>query len=358
MSDLKTVLEKLRLKDFDYRLPPGLIAQKPAEQRDQSRLMVVRVSDRTVEHGVFTELPDYLDDGDVLVLNDTRVIKCRLLGVNSSGKPVELLLVRETREGLWEALAKPGRRAKVGERVSLDGGLAQAEVIGLTAHGRRQVAFKSDIAVPELMERAGHVPLPPYIKRPDDEDDISRYQTVYARNEGAVAAPTAGLHFTPRLLDVLEDKGVQLAWVTLHVGPGTFRPVRTDDPRDHKLDPEWFRLEPEQAAVVSEAKRDGRRVVCVGTTVARALETVAIQDQSGHDVWVAQPAEGWTDKYILPPYEFRILDALVTNFHLPRTTLLMLVAALAGRDLILKAYEEAVSSGYRFYSYGDAMLIL
>lgn len=348
----------MRLEDFDYDLPSHLIAQKPAARRDQSRLMVVRRNDGTIEHGDFAGLPGLLAAGDVLALNDTRVIKCRLFGETDGGKPVELLLIRCVEEGLWEALARPGKRAKPGRRISLAEGLASAKVAGLTDTGRRLIEFESDFSVTELMERAGHVPLPPYIKRPDDNEDISRYQTVYARNDGAVAAPTAGLHFTEDLLRRIEKMGVKPARVTLHVGPGTFRPVRTEDPRDHKLDSEWFKLDSEQAAVLNEAKREGRRIVCVGTTVARVMETVARPSGFGENVWCAEPMEGWTDKYILPPYEFRMLDALLTNFHLPRTTLLMLVAALAGRELILKAYGEAVSAGYRFYSYGDAMLIL
>jgi len=348
----------MRVEDFDYHLPSRMIAQEPAAERDHSRLMVVGKESGTIEHRVFADLPGFLRSGDVLALNDTRVIKCRLLGETEKGKPVELLLLRSVEDGLWEALAKPGKRARQGEKMSLAGGRARAEVVGLTDGGRRLVSFGPGVSVTDLMNEAGHVPLPPYVKRPDQEADVSRYQTVYARHDGAVAAPTAGLHFTPGLLREIEKSGVRLAWVTLHVGPGTFRPVREKDPRNHHLDPEWFKLDPEQAAVLNEARRGEGRIFCVGTTVARALETVARPSPSGETEYVAVPMEGWTDKFILPPYDFRMLDALITNFHLPRTTLLMLVAALAGRELVLKSYGEAISAGYRFYSYGDAMLIL
>jgi S-adenosylmethionine:tRNA ribosyltransferase-isomerase len=357
----------VRTEDFDYHLPSELIAQRPADDRVKSRMLVVDRGSGSLEHAAFEDLPRFLEPGDCLVLNDTRVIKCRLFGVEASrGGRVELLLVRDVGEGCWEALAKPGKRAVVGSKISLAGGAAEAEVVGVTEGGRRIVRLGGGRTAVELMREVGHVPLPPYIKRSDEAEDETRYQTVYAKVDGAVAAPTAGLHFSESMLRSLRAGGVGTAWLTLHVGPGTFKPVRTDDPRRHEMDPEWFSLEADQAAAINEA-RVRRRAVCVGTTVARVMETVARRAEatrmgasgSGWEGrWVAEPAEGWTDKFILPPYGFKLVDCLITNFHLPRTTLLMLVSALAGRELILRAYEEAVAHRYRFYSYGDAMLIL
>jgi S-adenosylmethionine:tRNA ribosyltransferase-isomerase len=345
----------MKTDDFDYHLPPELIAQRPAEARDQSRLLVVDRFAGAIEHKRFVDLPEFLTSGDVLVLNDTRVIKCRLFGNEiQRGGQVELLLVSELEDGTWETLAKPGRRAKPGKRILLGEGIAQAEFLVDTKDGGRRVKIESDRSVWDLMRDLGHVPLPPYIKRDDEAEDVDRYQTVYAKNDGAVAAPTAGLHFTDELLGSLKESGVETAYVTLHVGPGTFKPVKSGDPSEHKMDAEWYRLEADQAAKINEARLAGR-AVCVGTTVCRTMETVARPEK---DRWITEPGEGWTDKFIFPPYEFRIVDALVTNFHLPKTTLLMLVSALAGRELILKAYEEAVAERYRFYSYGDAMLIL
>lgn len=355
----------MRTEDFDYNLPSELIAQRPAAERVRSRLLVVDRRTESVEHTVFAKLPEFLKAGDALVLNDTRVIKCRIFGEHGAGGGrVELLLLREVGDGHWEALARPGKRAKPGARITLAGGAAEAEVLEVKPNGRRLVKVQSDRAVPRLMDEVGHVPLPPYIKRDDEPEDESRYQTVYAKNDGAVAAPTAGLHFSEDLLRELEGMGVRLAWVTLHVGPGTFKPVRESDPSRHVLDPEWFSLSARQAAVINEARRAGR-AFCVGTTVARVMETVARSaregagaEEGGAHRWVAEAGEGWSDKFILPPYDFKLVDCLVTNFHLPRTTLLMLVSALAGRELVLRAYEEAVAQRYRFYSYGDAMLIL
>jgi S-adenosylmethionine:tRNA ribosyltransferase-isomerase len=357
----------VRTEDFDYHLPSELIAQRPADDRVKSRLLVVDRASGSLEHAVFEELPRFLKSGDCLVLNNTRVIKCRLFGTEESrGGRVELLLLRDMGEGRWEAMAKPGKRAAVGSRISLADGAADAEVVGLTGGGRRIVRIGGRRTAGELMREVGHVPLPPYIKRPDEAEDETRYQTVYAKVDGAVAAPTAGLHFSAELLRSLEAAGVGTACVTLHVGPGTFKPVKAGDPRRHTMDPEWFSLEADQAEKINAARARGR-AVCVGTTVARVMETVARRGSEaragasgagGRRRWVAWPAEGWTDKFILPPYDFKLVDCLVTNFHLPRTTLLMLVSALAGRELILKAYEEAVARRYRFYSYGDAMLIL
>lgn len=355
----------MRTEDFDYNLPSELIAQRPVAERVRSRLLVVDRRTESIEHTVFAKLPEFLEAGDALVLNDTRVIKCRIFGEHGAGGGrVELLLLREVGDGHWEVLARPGKRAKSGARITLAGGAAEAEVIEVKPNGRRLVKVQSDRAVPQLMDEVGHVPLPPYIKRDDEPEDESRYQTVYAKNDGAVAAPTAGLHFSENLLRELEGMGVRLAWVTLHVGPGTFKPVRESDPSRHVLDPEWFSLSAHQAAAINEARRAGR-AFCVGTTVARVMETVARSAREGAGAedggahrWVAEAGEGWTDKFILPPYDFKLVDCLVTNFHLPRTTLLMLVSALAGRELVLRAYEEAVAQRYRFYSYGDAMLIL
>jgi S-adenosylmethionine:tRNA ribosyltransferase-isomerase len=307
-----------------------------------------------VEHRAFSDLPELLRAGDLLVVNRSRVLPARLLGTRASGGAAEVLLVRDEGEGRWEAMVRPGRHLRPGQRVTVDEDLSVViETEALGADGRRRVRLLSrrrDIA--GALERCGHVPLPPYIRRPDRPEDRARYQTVYAREPGSVAAPTAGLHFSPELLGRLEAQGVARAEVVLHVGPGTFRPVTAEDVRDHRLEAEPFLVPAETAAAVGEAKASGRRVVAVGTTTVRALEAAAAADGT------VTAGPGRTDLVAIPGFRFRVADALVTNFHLPRSSLLLLVSAFAGRERVLAAYAEAVRAGYRFYSYGDAMLVV
>lgn len=331
----------MKTSDFDYYLPPELIAQTPVEPRDHSRLMVLDRSDGSIKHHRFFEVVDYLSAGDVLVFNDSRVIPARLEGkkVDTGGK-IELLLLRRLDKAVWEALVRPGKRVNIGTRVEIEGKVL-AEVIGVGEDGLRVIRFSDE----EPLLQLGRVPLPPYIHRPLLNPE--RYQTVYAKVPGSVAAPTAGLHFTPELLGKIEQKGVRLLFGTLHVGLDSFRPVAEDDPQEHPIHKEYGSLSPEVAAELSRAKTEGRRVICVGTTIVRLVET-------GEN----RPFAGWVDLFILPGYRFRLTDALITNFHLPRSTLLMLVSAFAGRNFIKKAYEEAISQQYRFYSFGDAMLIV
>jgi len=344
----------VRLADFDYDLPDAAIAQEPLAERDASRLLVLDRRQTTLGHRVFRELPDLLLPGDLLVVNRTRVFPARLLGRRPTGGRAEVLLVRRLAEDLWEALVRPGRRLRTGESIGIsDGFRVRLESEAVAPDGRRRVRLLAEGADAEtLLDRLGHVPLPPYIRRPDRPEDRDRYQTTYAREPGSVAAPTAGLHFTTGLLQRLEARGVDRAAVLLHVGPGTFKPVTVDDVRKHTVAPEPFVVPESAAEAVARARRRGGRVVAVGTTAARALETVARDD--GH----VTPGEGETDLVIVPGFRFRVVDALVTNFHLPRSSLLLLVSAFAGRERVLSAYRDALGAGYRFYSYGDAMLIL
>jgi S-adenosylmethionine:tRNA ribosyltransferase-isomerase len=339
---------------FDYELPAELIAQEPAEPRDSSRLLVVDRGRGTWQDRRFSQLPELLRPGDCLVANRSRVIPARLLGVGAAdGKPVELLLLRPHGPERWEALVRPGRRCRVGARVELAGGAARAEIVGAAAAGVRVVRLESPWPVRELLERHGLPPLPPYIARHDapKPEDRERYQTVYACDDGSVAAPTAGLHFTPELLGRLAERGIAAHYLTLHVGPGTFRPLRAARVEEHRMEAEPVEIPEATARAVHEARRDGHRVVAVGTTTTRALEGAAGEDGR------LRPGAGEADLYIVPGHRFRVVDALVTNFHLPRSTLLVLAAAFAGRELILDAYRHAVAARYRFYSWGDAMLI-
>lgn len=343
------------VRDFDYSLPDDRIAQEPAP-RGESRLLVLDAEggDR---HRRISDLPDLLRPGDLLVVNDTRVIPARLFGRRvtqggGEGGRVEILLVERVEGGLyrereWEVLAKPGRKARPGTRLRFEGGL-EVEVVARLGDGRHRVRFSEPVE--PWLERLGHVPLPPYIRRPDRPEDRERYQTVFAERPGAVAAPTAGLHLTPDLLRRLEGRGVATARVTLHVGVGTFKPVTAELVHEHAMDEERYRVPEATAAAVSEARRRGGRVVAVGTTVVRTLETAA------RDGGTVAPGAGRTGLFIYPGFRFRVVDALLTNFHLPRSSLLMLVCAFAGRDRVLTAYREAIAEGYRFYSYGDAML--
>ena len=343
----------MRTADFDYELPPEAIAQEPAAERDASRLMVLPRAGGPIRHHVFRDLPDLLLPGDLVVLNRTRVLPARLLGRRARGGEAEILLLRDRGEGRWEAMVRPGRHLRPGQRVTVDEDLSVVvESEALAADGRRQVRLLSkrrDIAAG--LERCGHTPLPPYIRRPDRAEDRARYQTVYAREAGSVAAPTAGLHFTPTVLARLRERRIEVAEVVLHVGPGTFRPVTAARVEDHVVDPEPFSVPPETADAVAAARARRGRVVAVGTTTVRALETVARADGG------IEARDGETSLVIVPGFAFRVVDALVTNFHLPRSSLLLLVAAFAERERVLRAYAEAVRGGYRFYSYGDAMLI-
>jgi len=345
----------MKTADFDYNLPTERIAQTPVEPRDHSRLMVVSRGDGSVAHRRFFDIIDYLQDGDVLVFNDSRVIPARLNGrrVDSGGR-VEILLLRRLEANVWEALVKRSKRLHAGTRVDIindaEGNSPTkvlAEVIGEGGGGVKVIRFSDEGQLMEL----GKVPLPPYIKTPLARPE--RYQTVYARVAGSVAAPTAGLHFTPELLKRLEQKGVRLLFVSLHIGLDTFSPVREDDPQEHPIHREYGVVGKAVASQLSQAKREGRRIICAGTTTVRILEQAAQLDNPLQ----IQPFGGWVNLFILPGYQFRMVDALITNFHLPRSTLLMLVTAFAGKELINRAYQEAVSSGYRFYSFGDAMLI-
>ena len=341
----------MKTGDFDYELPPELIAQTPAEPRDSSRLMVVDRAAGSIEHRRFRDLPDFLREGDVAVFNDSRVFPARLYGRSASGGKVELLLLRRTEPGVWRALVRPGRRMRAGASfvVASGGGEVDGEVLDVLEDGSRTVRLADDGRLDEI----GVVPLPPYIREPLSNSE--RYQTVYSRVAGSVAAPTAGLHFTPALLDALRSRGVELVFVTLHVGWDSFRPVSVEDVADHRMHAEQWELGAQAAAAVSAAKREGRRVVCVGTTAVRLLEQAAAVTAAGADA--VAPGDGWASLFIYPGYRFRVIDTLVTNFHLPRSTLLMLTSAFAGRELLLRAYAEAVEERYRFYSFGDAMLI-
>lgn len=342
----------MRLEDFDYELPGELIAQHPPPRREDSRLLVL---DRTVgalHDQRFTDLPRWLKAGDALVLNETRVRPARLVVRRPTGGAVELLFVRPEAEDHWRVLAKPAKRAQPGTRLTLEGAALELEVTGAGESGERIVAVKRG-DLDATLRTHGDIPLPPYIHRPTEPADHERYQTVFARTEGAVASPTAGLHFSAALLAELEAAGVARVNVLLHVGPGTFRPVTATDPSRHVMDEEWFEVTAQAAALLGEARARGSRIVAVGTTAVRSLES-ACDANAGK----LQAAGGWTRKYILPPYRFQAVDALLTNFHLPRTTLLLLVAAFAGAELLKRAYAHAVEQRYRFYSYGDAMLVV
>ena len=348
----------MKTSDFDYSLPPMLIAQTPIEPRDQARLMVLDRSDSSLQHHRFFEIVDYLQAGDVLVFNDSRVIPARLNGRRvDSGGGLEVLLLRQLSPNVWETLVRPGKRVKIGTKIEITDSSVRgdrkdfkvtAEAVGLGEGGTRVISFSDETLLPEL----GKIPLPPYIHVP--LKDPERYQTVYASVAGSIAAPTAGLHFTPELLDKIKSKGIHCLFVTLHVGLDTFRPVREDDPLEHPIHQEYGVISQEVAKELSQAKTEGRRIICAGTTTVRLVEAVA----QGSDPAQVRPFEGWVSLFIVPGYQFRIVDALITNFHLPRSTLLMLVTALAGKKLINQAYREAVAQQYRFYSFGDAMLIL
>ena len=338
----------MKTHDFYYDLPPELIAQTPLKQRDSSRLLVLDRETGAVEHRHFHDILDYLHPGDCLVLNDSRVLPARLLGRRATGGAVEVLLLRDTGNDTWECLTKPGRKTPVGAELSFGEGLLTAEVVGAKEDGNKLLRFRYEGIFLEILEQLGKMPLPPYIK--EELQDQERYQTVYSRVNGSAAAPTAGLHFTPELLAEIEAKGVHLAWVTLHVGLGTFRPVKAEEITDHHMHAEFCMLSAETAALLNRTRAAGGRIICVGTTSCRTLESFAAEDGSFTE------RSGWTDIFIYPGYRFKAMDALITNFHLPESTLIMLVSAFAGRENVLNAYKIAVEERYRFFSFGDACL--
>jgi S-adenosylmethionine:tRNA ribosyltransferase-isomerase len=346
----------LKVSDFDFELPPRLIAQRPPVTRDAARLLVLHRETGEVSFGRFPDLLTYLNAGDVLVLNETRVLAARMFAQRAdTGGKVEILLVRPGEPGQWWAMGRPGRQLRPGRRLRVRE--ATIEVLG-SEHGLYALATDADWTA--LMEHAGHVPLPPYIRRPDEEQDRERYQTVFARVPGAIAAPTAGLHFTTEILEEARRRGISTVPIVLHVGTGTFKPVTVDDPHAHVLDAEYYEIPDATAAALAQARASGRRIVAVGTTVARTLETGALllPEERRAAGEVVRAGTGWTRHLIAPPYRFLALDALVTNFHLPRSSLLFLVSALAGRERVLEAYGRAIAAGFRFYSYGDAMLVI
>lgn len=341
----------MKTSDFNYELPEELIAQEPLEDRASSRLLVLHKDTGEREHKHFREIRDYLRAGDCLVINDTRVLPARLFGERvGTGAVIEVLLLVRRELDVWEVLVRPGRKARPGDRISFGGGRLTAEVLTIVEDGNRLVRFHYDGVFEAILEELGEMPLPPYITH--KLEDKTRYQTVYAAHDGSAAAPTAGLHFTPELLKEIEGMGVKIANVTLHVGLGTFRPVKVDDVLDHEMHSEYYVVEEEQAAIMNEAKRNGGRIFAVGTTSTRTLESVT--DENG----VIQAKSGWTKIFIYPGYTFKAVDCLITNFHLPESTLIMLVSAMAGKELVMETYAEAVRERYRFFSFGDAMLIL
>lgn len=340
----------MKRQDFYYELPEELIAQDPLEDRSSSRLLVLDKESGAVSHHVFKDVIDYLNEGDCLVINDTKVLPARLIGAKvGTDAKIEVLLLKRKENNIWETLVKPGKKAKIGIKISFGDGLLMGEVVDIVEEGNRLIQFTYEGIFEEILDQLGQMPLPPYITH--HLEDKNRYQTVYAEHTGSAAAPTAGLHFTPELLEKIEKKGVDIARVTLHVGLGTFRPVKVDEITDHHMHSEFFRIEEEAATKINRAKDTGKKVICVGTTSCRTVESAA--DETGH----LKACSGWTEIFIYPGYQFKVLDSLITNFHLPESTLVMLVSALAGREYVLAAYEEAVKERYRFFSFGDAMLI-
>ncbi|WP_096440366.1 tRNA preQ1(34) S-adenosylmethionine ribosyltransferase-isomerase QueA [Alteribacter populi] len=340
------------VSQFDFELPDELIAQTPLLEREKSRLLVLDRNNGSVEHRNFSDIISFLKAGDALVINDTKVIPARLFGIKAeTGAKIEVLLLKENGDHVWEALVKPAKRVKVGTTVSFGGGKLTGTCVNELADGRREIRFSFDGIFHEVLDELGQMPLPPYIQTQLEERE--RYQTVYAKHRGSAAAPTAGLHFTKELLQTAEEKGISIVNVTLHVGLGTFRPVSVDDVKSHKMHSEFYQMDEEAAYTLEKVKGEGGRIVAVGTTSARTLETIAKQN-NGKLV----ASSGWTDIFIYPGYEFQAIDGLLTNFHLPKSTLVMLVSAFAGRENVMKAYGEAVENRYRFFSFGDAMLLI
>ena len=346
--------KKFKLGDFDYPLPKKYIAQYPGNKRDQSKLMVVNKKEKTIEHKNFSNIVDYLRKNDLLILNNTKVFPARLFATKDrTDAKVEVFLLRELAENLWEVMVRPARKVRIGNKLVFTPKLV-CDVIDNTVSGGRVVRFESEnqTELHSIIDRIGTSPLPPYITRDAEPSDKKRYQTVYATERGAVAAPTAGLHFTQGLINRLEKKGVKIEYITLHIGLGTFRPVQVEDLNRHQMDSEYFEVSPTTAMAINEARKKHRKIVAVGTSTIRALETVVV---SG---FMVSPKRGWTDKFIYPPYEYKMVDSMVTNFHMPKSTLMMMVSAFADIDLLKKAYREAKKHNYRFLSYGDAMIIV
>lgn len=341
----------MKTSDFYFDLPKELIAQDPLEDRSGSRLLVLDRETGEIQHRIFKDIIEYFNPGDCLVINDTKVIPARLFGSKvGTDARIEVLLLKRKENNTWETLVKPGKKARPGTVISFGEGLLTGEVIDVLEEGNRLIRFSFEGVFEEILDQLGQMPLPPYITH--QLKDKNRYQTVYAKHDGSAAAPTAGLHFTPELLDQLKDKGIRIAHVTLHVGLGTFRPVKVEDVAEHHMHSEFYVVEEDQAKLINDTKAAGRKVICVGTTSCRTVESAA--DENG----VLRAGSGWTDIFIYPGYQFKILDQLITNFHLPESTLLMLVSALAGKEKIMKAYETAVEERYRFFSFGDAMLVV
>ncbi len=340
----------MKVSEFDFYLPEELIAQHPKEKRDESRLMVVDKKDGEIKHKVFKDIIDYINPGDCLVLNNTRVLPARLIGEkeNTGGK-MEFLLLKRLESNLWETLVKPGKRAKVGSRFVFGGGELKAEVKEIGEEGSRIVKFEYEGIFEEVLDRLGQMPLPPYIT--EQLEDRERYQTVYSKEVGSAAAPTAGLHFTEELMNKLKEKGVNICFVTLHVGLGTFRPVKVEDIEEHHMHSEYYTMSKETADIINETKEKGGKIIAVGTTSCRTLETIA------DNIGKVSEESGWTDIFMYPGYKFKVVDTIITNFHLPQSTLLMLVSAFSSKDIIMKAYDIAVKEKYRFFSFGDAMII-
>ena len=341
----------MKLSEFNYELPEELIAQTPIKKRDESRLMILNRKEQTIEHKKFKDIIEYLQPGDVLVRNNTKVIPARLYGKKETGANVEFLLLNNIENDIWEAIVRPGNKLHVGTKVIFGDGILEANILEIMPGGTRKVEFKYQGIFNEILDKIGLMPLPPYIHETLKEKD--RYQTVYAKYEGSAAAPTAGLHFTPELLQKIEEKGIEIANVTLHVGIGTFRPVKEQTIEEHKMHSEHFYIKQEDVNKINKAKKEGRRVIAVGTTSCRVLESIADENTG-----MVKPIEDDTEIFIYPGYKFKCIDGLITNFHLPESTLLMLVSALAGKEYIMKAYKEAVKEKYRFFSFGDAMFII
>ncbi len=340
----------MNVKDFYYDLPEELIAQDPLENRSNSKLLVLDKESGEIEHRIFKDIVEYLKPGDCLVLNNTKVIPARLFGVKEGTEAkIEILLLKRRENDIWETLVKPGKKAKPGTKIIFGDGLLIGEVLDIVEDGNRLIRFSYEGIFEEVLDQLGQMPLPPYITH--QLQDKNRYQTVYAKYDGSAAAPTAGLHFTPELLQQIRDMGVDIAEVTLHVGLGTFRPVKVENVLDHHMHSEFYMIDEEAAAKINHAKDTGNRIISVGTTSTRTIESAA--DENGH----LKACSGWTDIFIYPGYQFKVIDGLITNFHLPESTLIMLVSALAGREHVLHAYETAVSMKYRFFSFGDAMFI-
>lgn len=340
----------MKVSDFNYNLPEELIAQHPYDKRDEARLMVIDKNTQTIEHHVFKDVIQYLEPGDCLVINNTKVLPARLYGKKDTGANVEFLLLKRIEGDFWEAMVRPGNKLKPGTKVTFGDGILKAEILDVLEGGNRKVKFKYDGIFNEILDQIGLMPLPPYIKEKLKDND--KYQTVYAKHDGSAAAPTAGLHFTEELLAQIGQKGIQIANVTLHVGIGTFRPVKVENIEEHKMHSEHFYIKKEDAAKINEAKKNHHKIIAVGTTSCRVLESVA--DENGF----VKEIEGDTSIFIYPGYHFKCIDRLITNFHLPESTLIMLVSSLAGKDFVMQAYEEAVRQKYKFFSFGDAMMIL